>query len=477
MRSSTKNRSLPVVLLALVLVAVVTLLSAATAGDEKQLAVYSAVATYTLPVVERSGRDYVGLLELLEPMGRVSSLPAGARWRIRFDAIDGEFVAGKTRCKVRGRDCDLTAPFLIENSRGLVPLDSLPSLLPRFLGTRVAFRASARRLFIGEVAIQPSFQLEAGPPPRLVLTFTAPVNPNISTEPGRLRMVFRRDPVVSPGSAAISFDNKVISQASFSENNGAAELDVAATTPLMATFSNNGKTIVVAAPPAPAATSAPSRAAGSGTTYQGQAPPAPRQGAGSSRLVAIVDAAHGGEERGAALTDTLPEKDVTLGFARLLRHELELGGFAVQMLRDGDTTLSLDQRAGAANNAHGNIYICLHASSQGEGAHIFTALLPVEGESKGIFHAWNKAQAPALPLSTAAGAAIVSSMQKKQFAVREFSASLRPLNNVLIPAVAVELQPGPAGIADLTSAAYQQQAAAAIADGIVSVRDRLVVEP
>jgi N-acetylmuramoyl-L-alanine amidase len=48
---------------------------------------------------------------------------------------------------------------------------------------------------------------------------------------------------------------------------------------------------------------------------------------------------------------------------------------------------------------------------------------------------------------------------------------------VLIPAVAVELQPGPAGIADLTSAAYQQQAAAAIADGIVSVRDRLVVEP
>lgn len=465
------------VLLALVLVAVVTLLSAATAGDEKQLAVYSSVATYTLPVVERSGRDYVGLLELLEPMGRVSSLPAGARWRIRFDAIDGEFVAGKTRCKVRGRDCDLTAPFLIENARGLVPLDSLPSLLPRFLGTRVTFRASARRLFIGEVAIQPGFQLESGPPPRLVLTFAAPVDPNISTEPGRLRMVFRHDPVVSPGSASISFDNKVITQANFSENNGVAELDVAATTPLMATFSNNGKTIVVAAPPAPTANSAPSRAAGSGTTSQGQAAPAGRPGTGSSRLVAIVDAAHGGEERGAALTDTLPEKDVTLGFARLLRHELELRGFAVQMLRDGDTTLSLDQRAGTANNAHGSIYICLHASSQGGGAHVFTALLPVEGESKGIFHAWNSAQARALPLSATAAAAIVSAMQKKQFAVREFSASLRPLNNVLIPAVAVELQPGANGIADLSSASYQQQAAAAIADGVVSVRDRLVVQP
>ena len=67
-------------------------------------------------------------------------------------------------------------------------------------------------------------------------------------------------------------------------------------------------------------------------------------------------------------------------------------------------------------------------------------------------------------------------MQKKQFPARGSSASLRPLNNVLMPAIAVELQPGPNGIADLTSANYQQQAAAAIADAVVSVRDRLVVQ-
>ncbi len=480
MPSTTTKKTLVYLVLA-----AVALLHAASSADEKQLSVYASVATYTLPVRERSGHDYVGLLELLEPLGRVSSQSDGARWRLRFNTIDGEFVVGKTRCKIRGRDFNLAAPFLIENSRGLVPLGSLAILLPRFLGNHVNFREGARRLFIGEATLQPNFQFEAGPPPRLVLNFTAPVDPTISTEPGRLRMIFKRDPVVSPGSQSISFDNKVITQATFSENNGVAELDVIATTPLLATFSNNGRTIVLAPAPTSTANATPRKPAASGTTNpqarSSSASTGTSGGASSSvgvpRPLAVVDPAHGGQERGAALTDTLAEKDVTLGFARLLRHELELRGFAVLMLRDADTALSLDQRAGAANAAHASVYICLHAASQGGGARVFTALLPVEGPSNGIFHPWNSAQAPALALSTVVAGAIVTEMQKKQVPARESSASLRPLNNVLMPAVAVELQPGTNGIADLTSANYQQQAAAAIADAVVSVRDRLGEQP
>jgi N-acetylmuramoyl-L-alanine amidase len=74
-------------------------------------------------------------------------------------------------------------------------------------------------------------------------------------------------------------------------------------------------------------------------------------------------------------------------------------------------------------------------------------------------------------------AAIVTELQKKEFATRASSASLRPLNNVFMPAIAVELAPGANGLADLTSANYQQRAAAAIADAIASVRDRLGVQP
>jgi N-acetylmuramoyl-L-alanine amidase len=461
--------------------------SALLSADEKHIAIYSPVASYTLPVLDRAGREYVGLLELLEPLGRVSTQSDGRRLRLRYNAVDADFFAGKTRAKIHGRDFDFGAPFLIENSRGLVPLSSLSALLPRFLGTPVSFHESARRLFIGIAGIQPSFRLDAGNPPRLLLNFSAPVNPTISTEPGRLRMVFKRDPVVSPGSQSISFDNKVITHASYSENNGDAEVDVAANEPLMASFADDRKTIVISAVIAPVQqTPAAPSGVGTGTGSQNPAqarPPANSTSGNSNnnnnvrRVLAVVDPAHGGDERGAALTDKLAEKDVTLGFARLLRHELEIRGFAVALLRDSDTSLTLDQRAAAANVARAGIYVSLHAVSQGSGAQVYTALLPAEGTSKGAFHAWNAAQAPALPVSRMVSAAIVAEMQKREFPVRASSASLRPLNNMFMPAVAVELAPGADGIADLTSANYQQRAAAAIADAVVSVRDRLGAQP
>ena len=478
MPSTTTNKTLAILL------ATLTILSAAPSAEEKHISVYSPVAIYTLPVLERAGHAYVGLLELLEPLGRVSSQTDGRRWNLRYNAVDAELFAGKTRARIRGRNFDLSAPFLIENSHGLVPLSSLGALLPRFLETSVNYHESARRLFVGDVRIQIGFQLDASNPPRLALNFSAPVNPTISTEPGKLRMVFKRDPVVSPASPSISFDNKVITQASYSEYNGDAELDVAATQPLLASFSNDRRTIVISVvPQAPATPSAAgSQNTGSqntGSQNTGSQNPAPATpianlaAGGSRRVLAVVDPAHGGDERGAALTDTLAEKDVTLGFARLLRHELEIRGFAVALLRDADASSTLDQRAAAANMARAGIYISLHATSQGSGARVYTALLPVEGPSKGAFHAWNAAQSPALPVSRIVSAAIVAEMQKREFPVRASSASLRPLNNVFMPAVAVELAPGADGVATLTNANYQQRAASAIADAVVTVRDRL----
>jgi N-acetylmuramoyl-L-alanine amidase len=424
----TENWELRTAVLA-ILLAGVTLLSAAPSAEEKHVSIYSPVAIYTLPVVDRAGREYVGVLDLLEPLGRVSTNTDGRRWRLRYNAVDAEFVAGKTRGKIHGRDFDFPAPFLIENGRGFVPLSSLTAFLPRFLGAPVNFRESARRLFIGDVGIQVSFQLDTGNAPSLALNFSAPVNPTISTEPGKLRMIFKRDPVVSPGSQSISFENSMITQASYSENNGDAELDVAANGPLMAVFSNDRRTIVISViPPATAASgSSPTPGAAGSQSPTQTTPLAPGAntaagnnagGGGVHRMLAVVDPAHGGEERGAALTDTLAEKDVTLGFARLLRHELETRGFAVVLLRDGDTSSTPDQRAAAVNVARAAIFISLHTATQGRGARVYTALLPVQGLSKGAFQAWNAAQAPSLPISRIVAAAIAAELQKRDFPAR-----------------------------------------------------------
>jgi len=458
-----------------VLLAIMALLSVSPSADEKHISVYSPVAVYTVPILERASREYVGLLELLEPLGRVTSETLGPRWGLHYNAVPAEFIAGRTRAKIRGSDFELSAPFLIENSRGLIPVTSLSDVLPRFVGSAVDFHEGPRRLFVGGVGTQVSFQLDASDPPRLVLNFSAPVNPTLSTEPGKLRMIFKRDPILSPGSQSISFDSKIVTQANYFESNGDAEIDIAAVEPLMASFSNNRRTITVVPFQSQAtagdATSTPKEENPTSPSLPANTAPAPPH-----RILAIVDAAHGGEERGAALTESLAEKNVTLGFARLLRHELELRNFAVTLLRDSDATLTLDQRASAANVARAGIYLSLHAVSQGTGAGVYTALLPVEGQSKGAFHPWNAAQAPALPISRIVSAAIVSEMQKREIPVRASSASLRPLNNIFMPAVAVELAPGGNGVEDLTSANYQQRAASAIADAVASVRERLGVE-
>jgi len=457
-----------------ILLSALLFLAAVPPGQEKRISVYSNVATYTLPVLDRNGHEYVGLLEILDPLGRVNAAAEGRRLKLRFNSLDCEFEAGKTRGKIAGHTFDLAAPFLIENSRGLVSLDSLNSLLPRFLAMPVNFHETARRLFIGDIATQVRPELDSTSPPRLVLNFTAPVNPTIATEPGKLKMTFTRDPLMPPGSQALSFDNRIITGAGYSENNGAAELTINATAPLMASFSNNGRTITV--------TAAPLSASGTTPTAAPSPPPAPVPVVSSPanairRPLAVVDAAHGGNERGSALSDKLAEKDVTLGFARLLRHELETRGFSVFMLRDSDVNLALDQRAGAANASKAAIYISLHASSGGNGARVYTALMPVADDARGIFHAWNSAQSPALATSQNVAALIATSLQKKQFSSRHATASLRPLNNLVMPAIAIELAPGADGLADLASANYQQKAAAAIADGMIPIRDRLGAQP
>ncbi len=107
----------------------------------------------------------------------------------------------------------------------------------------------------------------------------------------------------------------------------------------------------------------------------------------------MVDASHGGNDRGEALSSTLAEKDVTAAFARRLRQELESRGIPTLVLRDSDATVSLDERAYYANSTHAAIYIALHAASNGHGVRIYTALLPYSGEEDdGPFRPWMRAQ-------------------------------------------------------------------------------------
>ena len=451
--------------------------STSVSTEEARISIYSTAANYSLSVMDRQGQQYVGLLEILEPLGKVSSRSDGNRWKIRYNEIDGEFTTGKTRGRVGGRSVDLTNSFLLENGRGMVPVASLAVVMPRFLGGPVNFHESSRRLFIGNVATQFTVDLVKTTPPRLVLNFSTPVNPTISTEPGHLRMSFQRDPVIAASAREWKFEDHGISAVTFVENNGAAELTVSGQTALMASFSAGGRTITVTnpviAPPANVTSGTIAQTPRAAPTLAPSAPITTVAAPTPHRFLIVIDASHGGEERGAALTEQLAEKDVTLAFARQLRRELEARGISVLMLRDSDATLSLDQRAAATNAARPAVYLDIHATSQGSGVRLYAALLPEGMENRGPFLDWSTAQASAIQTARQFGTGAVAEMQKRKISVRTLSAPLRPLNNVMAPALAIELSPPSSTVPDVNSPTYQQPIATALADVLIAQRTTL----
>src|SRR5579863_8789848 len=106
---------------ALVIVFLASALLLSGAPDEKRISIYSTVANYSLQVLERDGADYIGLLEILEPLGQVSAKIEGQRWKLRYNEVDAEFTNEKKHARVHAKDFDLPAGFRLENGRGLVP--------------------------------------------------------------------------------------------------------------------------------------------------------------------------------------------------------------------------------------------------------------------------------------------------------------------------------------------------------------------
>jgi N-acetylmuramoyl-L-alanine amidase len=443
-------------------------------APEKHLSVYSTAANYSVPLVQREGHDYVALLELLEPLGRVTAKADNSRWRLRYNnSVQAEFEVNKARARIQGRDADLGGKFLIENKRGLVPVGSLSALLPRILGGPVSLHEVSDRLFIGSVATHFTASLSGDNPPKLVFHFTAPVNPTIATDAGVLRMTFSREPLVGPASPTLTFGSKVISSATYLESNGAAVVTVNASVPVIALFANEGRTLVISPTSTPPPSTTPAAATNPPPAPQPTAPVPPPAAPAPRRYFAVVDASHGGDDHGETLSTTLAEKDVTVALARSLRQELESRGISTLVLRDSDANLSVDQRAVFANADHAAIYIAVHATSTGHGVRVYTALLPYGEDDRGPFRSWTTAQHPTLPLSQSTASAVASELQKRQLPVRTLSAALRPLNNLTGPALAIEVAPQGFDLSQLTAPDYQQLVTGAVATAIAAVRDQL----
>jgi N-acetylmuramoyl-L-alanine amidase len=448
----------------------------AQAPEQNQLVVYSPRTSYSVPLLEANNQPYVGLVELLEPLGSVDARADGKKYKLHFTPPGGrplelQFTDGKEKGKVRGESYKLPVNFVLQNGRGYVPLSAISDLVSKLVTTDTEFHPASRRLFIGNVQVRYTPELHTDNPSRLLLGFSSPVNPSIATEPGRVRLTFRREPLVSSGAATTPYSDPLITGLTFSEHDGVAELDVTGTAPLMANFADGGRTVIITGAPAPAPPPQEPPPPSAPATTQAPAPQ-PRQPS-ALRFLVLIDPAHGGTDIGAAITQSLPEKDVVMALARRVQHELQNRGIAAGLLRNSDVAITLDQRAISANAARPALYIALHAANTGRGVHVFTELLPAANLSPQGFLPWDAAQAAFLDLSGAVAGSVAAELESRKLPNTTLLAPLRPMNNIAAPAIAVEIAPPAGNVDEIASVAYQQQVAQSIAAGVAAVRSKL----
>lgn len=88
----------------------------------------------------------------------------------------------------------------------------------------------------------------------------------------------------------------------------------------------------------------------------------PMQAHAQSRTI-VIDAGHGGFDRGGVPRQRVGEKNLTLAVAQKLRRVLEGSGYRVVMTRNSDDFVSLGQRVAIANSQRNATFVSVHFNS------------------------------------------------------------------------------------------------------------------
>jgi N-acetylmuramoyl-L-alanine amidase len=448
-------------------------------AEARKLMVYSPVTTYSVDIIVQKGTDYVGLIELLEPLGHVEAKPDGKTWALEFTSgsrtAKARFRDGKKDVELPGGKLELQKNFFVASGRGFVPLANLQELVSQITGTQTQLHLATQHLYLGGAGIRYSSELRKN---RLVLSFSQPVSPSITAEGNALRLSFTRDPVLSSGNDLQDFKDSAIVSTTFAETSTGSELIVHGSAPLVASSSEGGKTLTISVPGTQTAATPPpaSTTPTLPPTTVNPAKPAPVPSATATpprpAFLVVVDAAHGGDDAGATLAQNLLEKEVTLSLARRIAHELQNRGIQVTLLRNSDATILNEQRAITTNTLHAAVYVSVHASSIGHGLRVFTSLMPPTAipPGKHTFIPWNAAQSQYLDRSSAVSGSIAFECNRKQVPVKALQGAVLPLNNIATAAIALEIAPGSSDVQSVNAAEYSQNVAAAVANGIAAIR-------
>jgi len=200
--------------------------------------------------------------------------------------------------------------------------------------------------------------------------------------------------------------------------------------------------------------------------------PTPAAGAAPRRPSAVnpiqkivVDPGHGGEDPGVTGPGGAQEKDITLAIAQKLAARLrDTIGVEVVLTRDGDRSMSVNERINYANQQRGDLFVSIHtAASPVSRSYGFELFTPKVGAGASGYGPMNRY------IAEIVGRALADAVDNELRPPRE--APLKLLGDVAMPALLVEAGylTNPSEESLLKSESHQTKLAHGIADGIRQV--------
>src|SRR5438477_13104831 len=87
------------------------------------------------------------------------------------------------------------------------------------------------------------------------------------------------------------------------------------------------------------------------------------EGSREASTTVVIDAGHGGFDRGGIPGQRIPEKEMTLDVAQRLKGVLTAAGYRVVMTRDSDVFVPLATRVAIANSYRNAMRVSIHCNS------------------------------------------------------------------------------------------------------------------
>ena len=175
-------------------------------------------------------------------------------------------------------------------------------------------------------------------------------------------------------------------------------------------------------------------------------------GGAGSPITVVIDAGHGGHDRGGIPGQRVAEKDMTLDVALRLSNVLSASGYRVVMTRSTDVFVPLGGRVAIANSYRNAVFVCIHFNATGR-----------SGASGIETYFYSR---DSLPLASAIHHYVTGGAPSANRGVRRRGYYV--LRKTSIPAVLVEcgFLTNPTEAAYAQSASYRQKLAEEIAAGV-----------